>query len=181
MKKRIAVITGDEYLYQKIYLAVTPEHDCERLFGTRADGYDLSLFDADVGKAPEGARTVAMSRKDGELKIPFSRESLLSAIESTEKAPELTLGDGCAYFKGRRVRLSELELSLLSLLVGAAGELISREEILERVWHSECSIGVINVYIHYLREKLEADGERVILSSHGKGYRIDKKFLEGER
>ena len=39
----------------------------------------------------------------------------------------------------------------------------------------------MNVYIHYLREKLEADGEKIILSSRSHGYKIDEKYLtEGE-
>ena len=178
MKKRIAVFTADEYLYQKIYLALTPTHECERLFGARSDGFDLCLFDARGGEgAPFGAPVIAMSRDGGELKIPFSRPTLLSLVEGIDASPQLTLGDRCAYLMGERVRLSELEFSLLSQLVRAGGEFVSREEILESVWHSEKSEGIINVYIHYLREKLESRGEKVIISSRALGYKIDGRFL----
>lgn len=178
MKKRIAVLTEDVYLYQKIYLLLSPVHECERVFGVRADGYDLCLFDArDGGKAPEGTPVIIMSYSDAKLKIPFSEEELLSAVENTEKPPELSLGDGCAYFRGKAVKLSNLEYSLLSLLISMGGRFVSREEILKEVWHSEKEGGIVNVYVHYLREKLEACGEKVIISSRKEGYKIDGRFL----
>ena len=178
MKKRVAVITEDTYLYQKIYLLLTPTYVCERVFGVRADGYDLCLFDArGGGKAPEGAPSVPMSKDGDGLKIPFSASALLSLIEKAKRAPELRLGEDCAYFKGETVHLSELEYSLLSLFVSAGGEFVSREEILERIWHSEKGAGIINVYVHYLREKLERHGEKVIISSRSSGYKIDARFL----
>ena len=49
-------------------------------------------------------------------------------------------------------------------IIEAGGEAVSREEILERVWHGEADGGIVNVYIHYLREKLESGGERQQLS-----------------
>ena len=52
-----------------------------------------------------------------------------------------------------------------------------REEILSTVWGGEADSGVINVYIHYLREKLEVCGEKIILSSRKCGYKIDEKYL----
>ena len=180
MKKRIAVLTGDAYLFQKIYLILSQDHVCERIFGARADGYDLCLFDARYGgAAPLGARAVEMSDK-GRLKIPFSQSELISLVESAERAPELTLGERCAYFKGEEIKLSELEFSLLSLLVAADGEFVMREKILEQVWHSEKDGGIINVYVHYLREKLEACGDKVIISSRSHGYKIDGRFLRKE-
>ena len=182
MKKRIAVITEDAFLYQKIYLLLTPAHVCERVFGVRADGYDLCLFDArGGGNTPTGAPTVIMSKDGDGLKLPFSASTLLSLIEKTKTVPLLMLGEDCAYFKGKAVHLSELEYSLLSLFVSAGGEFVSREEILEKIWHSEKGAGIINVYVHYLREKLEVHGEKVIISSRSAGYKIDERFLrEGE-
>ena len=45
------------------------------------------------------------------------------------------------------------------------------------VWGDECEGGVLNVYIHYLREKLETEGEKIIFSTRKMGYKIDKKYL----
>jgi DNA-binding response OmpR family regulator len=38
--------------------------------------------------------------------------------------------------------------------------------------------GLINVYVHYLREKLEVGGEKIINSSRKNGYAIDEKFIK---
>ena len=35
----------------------------------------------------------------------------------------------------------------------------------------------MNVYVHYLREKLEYNGEKVIISSRKNGYKIDERFF----
>jgi DNA-binding response OmpR family regulator len=35
---------------------------------------------------------------------------------------------------------------------------------------------VLNVYVHYLREKLE-DGKKIIISSRKLGYKIDERYL----
>ena len=40
--------------------------------------------------------------------------------------------------------------------------------------------GILNVYVHYLREKLEKRGEKIIISSRKSGYKIDEKYLKGE-
>jgi len=57
----------------------------------------------------------------------------------------------------------------------------SREELLSRVWGNDTDPGVLNVYVHYLREKLERGGEKIILSSRKCGYRISEKYaMRGE-
>ena len=62
--------------------------------------------------------------------------------------------------------------------MSANGEFVSREEILSQVWNGDADCGIINVYIHYLREKIE-HGEKIILSSRKQGYCIDEKYLGG--
>ena len=61
------------------------------------------------------------------------------------------------------------------------GEYVSREELLSRIWQNKTDKGILNVYIHYLREKLEKGGERIIISSRNLGYKINEVFIsEGE-
>ncbi len=178
MKKKVAVLTDDAYLYQKIHLILSPDYVCERIYDALDGSYDLYLFDArGGGKAPSSTLTVKMSYTGDGLKIPFAPSDLMALVEGVDKTPQLSLGDKCAYFRGETVRLSELEHALLSLLVKAGGKFVSREEILEGVWRSEKGCGIINVYVHYLREKLESCGEKVIISSRSHGYKIDERFL----
>ena len=72
------------------------------------------------------------------------------------------------------VRLSPTEFRLLAALAEQPGHTVSPKELLARVWGSEYADDVENVkrYIHYLRQKLEADVEhpRLILTERGFGY-----------
>lgn len=176
MKKRVAVITEDRILFQKIYLILKPIAIVQSSLG----GEDVCLWDADSasGIAPEGALTV--SGADGDLVRPFTEEMLISLIlESEDSGKLLTLGDRRAFLRGREIRLTEVEFSLLSSLVNASGEYVMRERLISEVWGEGADGGVLNVYIHYLREKLECEGEKVILSSRKHGYKINGKFIKG--
>ena len=84
---------------------------------------------------------------------------------------EVTIGDAT-------VTLTEVEFRLFSALVSREG-FISREELSQTVW-GEHESGLLNVYVHYLREKLEKNGERIIISSRREGYKIDEKFERRE-
>lgn len=72
------------------------------------------------------------------------------------------------------IRLSPTEFRLLAALAEKPGHMVSPKELLTRVWGNEYSDDVENVkrYIHYLRQKLEADVEhpRLILTERGFGY-----------
>ncbi len=69
-----------------------------------------------------------------------------------------------------RIGLSEKEFAVFSLLLSKRGENVSREEI-------SAAIGAGNsneadVYICFLRKKLERDGKRMILTARGVGYKL---------
>lgn len=71
------------------------------------------------------------------------------------------------------IPLSPTEYTLLNALVKAEGEYVSREHLLTEVWKdSGENIGIVGVYIHYLRRKIEQDGIKRIFSSRGRGYRL---------
>lgn len=74
---------------------------------------------------------------------------------------------------GREVQLTRTEFDLLELLVHNAGIVLTREVILERIWgfDFETSSNSLDVYISYVRRKLEADGgTRLIHTVRGVGY-----------
>lgn len=179
MKKLISVFTRDIYLFQKIRLDA-PD-GVEAVLG-RCDSPDLILIDKDTEdiKLP-GA--VTMSRTStADLKLPFALGTVKMLIEKNKEAGAalvLSESERCAYLRGEPIKLTEVEYSLLSLLYEKHGGYASREEILNRVWRGEKNEGVINVYVHYLREKLEMHGEKIIFSSRMCGYRIDEKFFGG--
>ena len=83
--------------------------------------------------------------------------------------------------RGEVIKLTEVEHALFLALMKRGGEFASREDILREVWGSEADEGIINVYVHYLREKLEKSGEKIIVSSRKLGYKIDGKYLGGDK
>ena len=72
------------------------------------------------------------------------------------------------------VRLTEREFRLLEVLAGHAGGTVSREILLRDAWDGMESRGnVVDVYIGYLRKKLEPKfGKGVILAIRGAGYQL---------
>jgi len=75
---------------------------------------------------------------------------------------------------GQPVRLTPTEFRLLAALAEQPGHTLTLKDLLVQVWGSEYADDVENVkrYIHYLRQKLEADVEhpRMILNERGFGY-----------
>ena len=68
------------------------------------------------------------------------------------------------------VTLSAREFTLLRAFVEHPGQVLSREQLIERVWDgAETSSNVVDVYIGYLRGKIGAER---ILTVRGLGYRL---------
>jgi DNA-binding response OmpR family regulator len=73
---------------------------------------------------------------------------------------------------GRTVDLTSREYALLHLLLRRSGQVVGRDLILSEVWSDqEAGSNVIEVYVRYLRQKLEQGGEpRLIHTLRGRGY-----------
>ena len=78
------------------------------------------------------------------------------------------------YQRGARpVALTAREYQLLLLLLERKGTVVSREQILSHVWNDQqgAASNVIEVYVRYLRQKLEDGGERRLIHTvRGVGY-----------
>ena len=78
----------------------------------------------------------------------------------------------------REISLTSKEFSLMVFLMRHPDRVLTRTEILENVWDSNYDGfgNVVDVYINYLRNKLEAEGEsRVIETVRGRGYILKGK------
>lgn len=85
----------------------------------------------------------------------------------------LDLSHRCAHRNGRKIELTVKEFQLLKYLMSHPGEVLTREKILDNVWEHNHGgeSNVIEVYIRYLRLKLEAEGQkRLIQTVRGVGY-----------
>src|SRR5271154_1337428 len=79
--------------------------------------------------------------------------------------------------KGRPVQLERIPLDLLFILADRRGELVTREEILERVWGKGVFLdtdNAINTAVRKIRHALhdDSDSPRFITTVPGKGYRF---------
>jgi len=78
----------------------------------------------------------------------------------------------------RAVTLTVREFELLLLLVRERGQVVSRERILAEIWQGETAAAsnVIEVYVRYLRQKLEDGGERRLIHTvRGQGYCLGER------
>jgi two-component system response regulator MprA len=88
---------------------------------------------------------------------------------------DLTLDTGTrqAYRKGRVISLTAKEYDLLELFLRHPRQVLTREMIFDRVWGYDFGgeSNVLDVYIRYLRQKLEEEGEeRLLHTVRGVGY-----------
>ena len=108
------------------------------------------------------------------------RLHLLIQSRTELQPPVLQLADLSVDISCRQVRrgnrllaLTAREYALLVLLLEERGRVVSRDRILRDVWKDEqgSSSNVIEVYVRYLRQKLEDGGEpRLIHTIRGRGY-----------
>ena len=73
----------------------------------------------------------------------------------------------------QRIKLTAKEFNLLAYLLRNKGRVVSRVDILENVWEVNFDLGtnVIDVYINYLRKKIDKDFEEKLLHTVvGMGY-----------
>jgi DNA-binding response OmpR family regulator len=74
---------------------------------------------------------------------------------------------------GREIDLTRREFELLEELARHRGMVLSRQQLLERVWGYDFEVdgNVVDVFVGYLRRKLEAGGEpRMIHTVRGVGF-----------
>ena len=123
------------------------------------------------------------------LTKPFAFEELIARIRALTRRPNerrvttLSAGDlridllaRCAWRGDRAVDLPGREFALLEYFIRHPGRVLSRQAILTDVWgyHFDSSSNVVDVYVRYLRNKLDLPGEpSLILSVRGAGYRFD--------
>ncbi|RJQ75376.1 DNA-binding response regulator [Pseudonocardiaceae bacterium YIM PH 21723] len=89
---------------------------------------------------------------------------------------ELYTDQGRAFRAGAEIQLTKTEFRLLRELALARGNVVSREELLERVWESDYfdDSRLLDVHIRRLRRKVEDDpGQPThVLTVRGFGYRV---------
>jgi two-component system response regulator MprA len=127
---------------------------------------------------------------DDYLPKPFALDELLARLRALLRraAGEAETGDKLQFddlvmdlstfevHRGdRQIELTRTEFSLLELFMRNPRQVLTRDIINERVWGYDfpTSSNSLEVYVGYLRRKLEADGEpRLIQTMRGFGYAL---------
>lgn len=122
---------------------------------------------------------------DDYITKPFVSEELLARIKARLRHGEdvkLQVGDlelNNKTFEVKRaeklIQLSPHEFKLLQYLISNKGRVLTREMILNRVWlySYEVDTRVVDVYIGYLRKKIDSDFKKKLIQSvRGFGYMI---------
>ena len=75
---------------------------------------------------------------------------------------------------GRELALTAREYALLVVMMKRPGHVFSREQLMREVWNDEsANSNVVEVYVRYLRQKLEGQGQsRLLLTLRGRGYSL---------
>ena len=115
---------------------------------------------------------------------PFSFEELLARVRArlrdagSETSTTLAAGglslnllSRTAMVRGRSVELTAQEFGLAEVFLRHPNQVLSREQLLSRVWGYDYDPGsnIVDVYVGYLRRKL---GKEAISTVRGMGYRL---------
>lgn len=77
----------------------------------------------------------------------------------------------------RRIDLTPREFDMLEFMMGRAGKVLSRRELMESVWNTafDPSTNIVDVYLKYLRDKIDGNGEvKLIRTVRGVGYMLSQ-------
>ena len=153
-----------------------------------------------TAKASETDRVVGLEMgADDYLAKPFSPREMVARVRAILRRVNLATSNDSlpAYDKGglkidfttyevsargRNVKLTLKEFELLRFLVQNPNRVLSRDQLLDRVWGGETFVTprTVDVHIRRLRKAIEKDDSnpKWILTLRGVGYKFDEKALD---
>jgi phosphate regulon transcriptional regulator PhoB len=170
-----------------------------KLLRQRADTATLPILML-TAKAGEADRVVGLEMgADDYLSKPFSPRELVARVRAIlrrvdgninkETLPDYEKGGLKIDFntyevfaRGKSVKLTLKEFELLRFLVQNPNRVLSRDQLLDRVWGGETYVTprTVDVHIRRLRKAIEKDDSKPvwILTLRGVGYKFDEKALD---
>ena len=132
----------------------------------------LSVGADDYVTKPFSARELA-ARVKAALRRLHSTDRPAAGEVLTFRHIRLDTGSRQAWLDGQPVELTAIEFDLLRTLAGNRGRVLSREQLLEKVWGFDYygELRVVDVHLGHIRQKL--GGEGYIATVRGVGYRFE--------
>ena len=126
---------------------------------------------------------------DDYLAKPFEYAELLARVKALLRRSTITAGSSTMRVRdlsvdpvarrveraGKVIELTQKEYALLEYLVRNSGRVVSRQMISEHVWKHDVDplTNVVDVYINYLRKKLDEDKNNPLIQTvRGRGYLV---------
>jgi DNA-binding response OmpR family regulator len=156
-------------------------------------GYDIIILMLTALSSTENVVSGLKMGADDYLVKPFKFAELLARLEALERRTTMENNANEVYSlgglevdnyrrvvkrSGQPIRLTAREYELLLFLVKNEGRIVSRETILAEVWDMdwEVSTNVVDVYINYLRNKVDKGyNPKLIKTVIGMGYVLTKE------
>jgi DNA-binding response OmpR family regulator len=152
----------------------------------RADGEDMPILILSARDGVDDRVTGLEAGADDYLVKPFDPTELVARLRALlRRRPEAgevarILGPlrvdperQLAWVDARELELSQREFELLLAFARRPGKVLSRPQLLDEVWgyRFEVQTNVVDVFVGYLRRKLEAGGEpRILHTVRGRGF-----------
>ncbi len=153
----------------------------------RSLGHDTPVIFLTAKDSPEDRAEGLDAGADDYLIKPFFSVELLARLKALTRRQGKTLSENvltaddlilnplrCQAIKGNEViQLTLKESQLLELLIRNYGQVVTKEQIIQKVWgyFSEAEFTTVNLYIHYLRKKLALPNLKTVW---GVGYYLHK-------
>lgn len=109
------------------------------------------------------------------IKALHNRNNNANMVKTTLKIAdlELKLEEKIAIRAGKKIDLTAKEFALLEFFIRNKGKVVSRMDISDKVWdiHFDTGTNVVDVYVNFLRKKVDKDFEKKLINTVvGMGY-----------
>lgn len=157
----------------------------------RADGNDVPVLFLTAKDGLDDRIAGLTAGGDDYVTKPFSLEEVVARLRglirrsaltiNADENPVISVGDLTldedsheVYRAGRAIELTATEFELLRYMMRNPKRVLSKTQILDRVWDYDFGgkSSVVEIYISYLRKKVDAEGNPMIHTVRGAGYML---------
>jgi two-component system alkaline phosphatase synthesis response regulator PhoP len=123
---------------------------------------------------------------DDYIEKPFDILELMSRINSKVrrfkkskiievKDIKIDINNNQCFKSGQEIKLTPREFDILAILMSKAGQVVKKEEILNKIWGTDVSLETrtVDMHIMALRQKLEDKKANFIVTLYGLGFKIN--------